>query len=278
MNYQRFPSLPGLLVLSTALAAVLCSAGCNRLDEHEGGLFAPFEGGVVSQAGGDASASTHSGGTMDLPPASDFVSDEDLQGLSDEPLVVDTGGPPAVLTGGEDGSAETATGADGDADAALAEAPGPDGGIPGSLTAADAVVPAEPIPPPVAPVAQPPVAPPTTAPQIPVEAWRPTAPAAAVPAPTAPVATTGCNPEAALVYSTPLSEIALVAAIPDAAPPRAIVRFPGGTERVVQVGDLLGDSGAKVVFIGPGHIKLAEVTVVGPDQPDIDTHYLHLTR
>ena len=273
---KTYPPLAKLAVLSAILLPVLC-AGCTRVDDHEGGLFAPFEGGVVSQSGSNVTAPPEGGGKMDLPPASDFVSDEDLQGLSDEPLVRDTGGPPAVLASGDDDSAAMGTAfGEGDADASTT-GPTPDPGSPVLPAAPDVTSPvAVATPPDPALTAQ------VHSAQIPVEAWRPAAPPAVIPSVQQPasegVQTTGCNPEAALVYSTPLSEIALVASIPEAAPPRAIVRFPGGLERVVQVGDLLGDNGAKVVFIGSGHIKLAEVTVVAPDHPDIDTHYLHLTR
>jgi hypothetical protein len=84
--------------------------------------------------------------------------------------------------------------------------------------------------------------------------------------------------EAALTMSAPLSDIALIATIPNATPARAIVRFPSGEERVVQVGDLLGDSGAKVLMITAGSVKLAEIAVSEPDRPSIVTHYLHQSR
>jgi hypothetical protein len=205
---------------------------------------------------------------MELPDASTFVSDEDIAAaMTDEPpVIVDTGDPPAVVPEDpamvtDDPSEIHAANPADDADADALANPG-----------TSAPEPATPAPLPVTVSYQVPVVvesptPALVAPQIQVQPMMQPA-----------MATSGCDSESALVVSAPLSEIALVATIPGATPPRAIVRFPDGRERVVQVGDMLGDSGAKVVLIGSGHIKLAEVTVSQPDQPTIVSHFLHLTR
>ncbi len=227
-------------------------AACTGVEDREGGLFEPFPDAVTGAAGSGESG----GGGMELPPASDFVPEEP----TDAPLVVDTGEPPAVVAGDDDDSSSAADDA---------------------LAAVEAVVepPVEPPTPPevIEAITEPPVvhAPVyvEVAPEPPVQVQ--VAPPQAIPAVVSPLPGT-C--EAALTMSAPLSEIALIASIPDAAPPRAIVRFPSGEERVVQVGDLLGDSGAKVLSITAGSIKLAEIAVSEPDRPSIVTHYLHQSR
>jgi len=239
-----------------ALAAVvgLAVSGCATVEDHEGGLFAPFTGGVVQQAG-DGEAVTDGGG-MELPDPEDFVP-EDPTPMPEE-VVVDTGGPPAVVVGDDD---DSAGGGALDADAAV-----------------EAVTPAEPV------VIEPATPVPVIEPATPVPTPVQTNPVLTVPVQTVPVqtlpapSTSAPTSEAALAVSAPLSEILLVASIPDSSPPRAIVRFPSGDERVVQVGDLLGDSGAKVILIGAGFIKLAELTVDEPDRPQLVTHYLHRMR
>lgn len=232
----------------------LVVGGCDPVEGHEGGLFAPFEGGVVSQTGdGEGGAATDGG--IELPDPDDFEPEDPTPG----PAVVDTGGPPAVTVGDDDDSAWIA---DGDA---VVEPPAPEPATPAP------VEPATPVPEPLTPV------PVQTSPvmTVPVQ----TVPVQAVPVQAAPVAAAAAPvSETALAVSAPLSEILLVASIPDATPPRAIVRFPSGEERVVQIGDLLGASGAKVTQIGAGFIKLAELTVDEPDRPQLVTHYLHRMR
>jgi len=239
VNMNRFEAMATL-----ALALLLCSPlGCTQVEDRDGGLLTPFPDGV---SGGDAA--DLDGGGMDLPPASDFVKD-------DAPIVVDTGGPPAVVVADDD-SAE-------DPEDALAEA-----------IEVEPIRPPEPATPEPATPAPLPVEPPTPAAVQPVVAETSAPPRAALA--TAPTLPAHC--ETALLMSAPLSEVALIATIPDAAPPRAIVRFPSGEERVVQVGDLLGDSGSKVILITAGSVKLAEVVVNEPDRPAIVTHYLHQSR
>lgn len=234
---------PWLLVL-----VPLVLAACSGVEDREGGLLEPFPDAV----NGAASSGDSSDGGMELPPASDFVPEEPTEA----PLVVDTGEPPAVVAGDDDDSAAE--------DALVAieapvEPPTPPEALE-EITAAPVVrtpVYADVVP-------EPPV-------QVPVQA----APTQTVPAV---VATAAGTCEAALPTSAPLSEIALIATIPEATPARAIVRFPSGEERVVQVGDLLGDSGAKVLLITAGSIKLAEIAVAEPDRPSVVTHYLHQSR
>ena len=241
-----------LVLLPLALGA------CTGVEDREGGMFSPFPDGVTGAAEEDGSSS---GGGMALPPASDFVPEEPTAA----PLVVDTGDPPAVVAAGDDDDS-AGQGADG--------------------VAAEDPTPAP--PPAVAVVADPAVAvveAPAAVAEVPVFAEVAPQPAVQVPVqvvPAAPqVVATGTVPgtcEAALPMSAPLSAIALIATIPGAEPARAIVRFPSGEERVVQVGDLLGDSGAKVLMITAGSIKLAEITVSEPDRAAIVTHYLHQSR
>ena len=230
-------ALPGTLALALLSFSFV---GCTTVEEREGGLFSPFPDGVSGDAG-------HDEGGMDLPPASDFVTEE-------APLVVDTGGPPAVVVGDDDSAEDVA---EFDATAEVVE-----------------VEPIEVIEPPTPepPTPEPPT--PAVTPAEPVTVATPTS--AVVTAVEQPAFPAHC--EIALLMSAPLSEVALIATIPDAAPPRAIVRFPSGEERVVQVGDLLGDSGSKVILITAGSIKLAEVVVNEPDRPSIVTHYLHQSR
>jgi len=233
------------LLRTIALASTLqlsCSLGCTQVEEHDGGLFAPFPDGVTGNRDADG---------MELPPASDFVTEE-------PPLVVDSGAPPAVVVGDDDSAEEPVT------DDAVAE-----------IEPVEAVRPL--VPEPITPEPLTSAAP---APLV-AEARQ----VEATPTPSAPVMVVRAEPptypahlEAALLMSAPLSKVALIATIPDATPPRAIVRFPTGEERVVQVGDLLGDNGAKVILISAGSIKLAEVVVDVPDHPTIVTHYLHQSR
>ena len=237
-------SPPGTLALTLLLFS---SLGCTQVEEREGGLFSPFPDGVSGEAG-------RSDGGMDLPPASDFVTEE-------PPLVVDTGGPPAVVLGDDDSAEERDVDAVADAVEVepidVIEPPTPEPPTPEPPTPQ--------LPTPVAIEVEPATveATTTTFPVVVAQHEQPSLPA---------------HCEIALLMSAPLSEVALVATIPDAAPPRAIVRFPSGEERVVQVGDLLGDCGSKVILITAGSIKLAEVVVNEPDRPSIVTHYLHQSR
>lgn len=93
------------------------------------------------------------------------------------------------------------------------------------------------------------------------------------PAPLAPAAGIGGDPgprwassvpAAASLAAWPLHQVVLVASVPDATPPLAVVRLPDGAEHVVRTGSVLGDTGARVTWIGPGALTLAEV-VMGPD-------------
>ncbi len=241
-----------LAALSFVLVPLALGA-CTGVEDREGGMFSPFPNGVTGAAdGGDSST----GGGMDLPPASDFVPEEPTAA----PLVVDTGDPPAVVAAGDDDDSAASA-----ADALAAEDP----------TAAVPAVATELPEPVVEAVPEPPVA---MVAEAPVYAEVAPQPAVQVPVQVAPTAAAPGTCEAALPMSAPLSEIRLIATIPDADPARAIVRFPAGDERVVQVGDLLGDSGAKVLLITAGSIKLAEITVSEPDRPAIVTHYLHQSR
>ena len=245
-----------LRIPCSALTIVpLVLAACTGVEDREGGLLQPFPNGVTGAATDGAS----SGGNMELPPASDFVPEVD----ADMPLVVDTGDPPAVVAGDDDS-------ADGDAVTVVDPAVETRADSPDLPEQAVEVI--EPAPPAI--VAEVPIFA-EVAPQAPVQV-----PVQVVPVAhqvTATVAQSGTC-EAALPMSAPLSDIALIATIPDASPARAIVRFPSGEERVVQVGDLLGDSGAKVLMITAGSIKLAEIAVSEPDRPAIVTHYLHQSR
>lgn len=239
--------LPALAL--AVLAFGLALAGCDPVEGHEGGLFAPFGGGVVQQAGGDEQGGA-TGGGIQLPDAEDFApADPTPVHL---PVLVDTGGPPVVV-GDDDDSARSGEPGDG-----LTHLGDP------VVAATPAPLFTEPLTPQPVPLQTPPV----------ITALVPTHPLQTAPA----GALTAAQSETALSVSAPLSEILLVAAIPDSTPPRAIVRFPNGEERVVQIGDLLGDSGAKVVLIGAGFIKLAELTVDEPDRPAMVTHYVHRMR
>ena len=55
----------------------------------------------------------------------------------------------------------------------------------------------------------------------------------------------------------------LVATVPGAQPPRAILGMPGGTEVVVTPGTMLPDAGVVVMAIGSDSIELAEVRPAG---------------
>jgi len=228
----------------------LAIAACSGVEDREGGMFEPFPNAVTGTGGSEKT----DGGGMELPPASEFVPEEPI----DAPLVVDTGDPPAVVAGDDDSAS-----ADEDALADLTDPASAPDEIPAEPVAVEQIteeqVAAVPVYAEVTP--KPPV-------QVPVQATAPLTASTDAPA----------TCEAALTMSAPLSAIALIATIPDATPARAIVRFPSGEERVVQVGDLLGDSGAKVLMINAGSIKLAEIAVAEPDRPSIVTHYLHQSR
>ena len=55
----------------------------------------------------------------------------------------------------------------------------------------------------------------------------------------------------------------LVATVPGAQPPRAILGLPGGAEVVVTPGTMLPDAGVVVMAIGSGSVDLAEVRPAG---------------
>ncbi len=236
------------------LALLLAVPGCTRVEDREGGLFSPFPDGVT---GADSAAEAD--GSMELPPASDFIDD------ATPPVIVDTGDPPAVVLGDDDSADEDPLEAADGGDAVASGEPPTTADEP--PTAAPVEIPTEV----VEPATPTPPEPPTPAHVVEV---APVAPTAAQP----PAAAGGDTCEAALSVLSPLSDIRLVAAIPDAEPARAIVRFPSGAERVVQIGDLLGSSGAKVVEIKPGSLTLAEVVVNVPGQPVLATHYMHVSR
>ncbi len=84
-----------------------------------------------------------------------------------------------------------------------------------------------------------------------------------------------CGPNA-LAVSAPLAEIELVAVLPNVTPPSAVVRFPGDTEVVVTVGDMLGLEGAKVVSVGADYLELTELTVGAPDRYTMVKHTLRV--
>jgi hypothetical protein len=232
----------------------LAVPGCARVEDRDGGLLTPFPDAV---AGADAAA--NGGGSMELPPASDFVTDE----TNTPPIVVDTGDPPAIVLGDDD---------DDSAGAPRSAIEGADAVADGAEVPTQAVEPPTPAP---AVVVQEPTTPAPVVEVAPVVRTPP--PVVTLPSQSGPAETQG-SCEAALTVLSPLSEIRLVAAIPEADPARAIVRFPSGAERVVQIGDLLGSSGAKVVEIKPGSLTLAEVTVTTPGQPVLATHYMHVSR
>ena len=178
--------------------------------------------------------------------------------VSRTPIVVDTGGPPAVVVSaptngrfnGQSKQSPVVTGAP--------EPTVPDPSSPAKATSG--------IPPTD-------VAPATASPA--------TGPAATVTPASVPVAVVPRSESRvapnALAVSCPLSEIKLVAVIPDAAPPRAVVRFPSGAERVVQAGDVLGAEGSKVVAFSEGSMKLTGLVVVDGELVHT-THYMHLPR
>ena len=289
-----------------AASAVLAFAGCEQVDEYDGGLFDPFPEGVVSQSGEDGSAdvatSAENDGAGDEPAAS--------ADTAAEPLIRDTGGPPAVTSGAPaegsgalsgdvveplaasaaaDSSPPVAT--DQPAETAVtgtpttapivgsASATAPTAADPVAAAAAPATTATTPIA--AAPVSPPAVAsaPPATAPTAPV-----VAPASPAPS-TAPVAVwSGASPTAAscgpnaLAVSAPLAQIELVSVFPTVSPPSAIVRFPAGTEAMVTVGDILGEEGGKVVMVGPDHIGVTVLSVGSADTLTMATHTLTLGR
>ncbi|MDP7110973.1 MAG: hypothetical protein QGH45_03370 [Myxococcota bacterium] len=292
--------------LLLAAGSVLAFAGCEQVDEYDGGLFAPFPEGVVSQSG-DA-------GSVDVVPSAETegAGDEPTAAADTaaEPLIRDTGGPPAVTSGApaEGGSAESGdvgeplaasaavdstppTATDQPAETAVTGTPtlAPIvGGTPATApTTADPAAPAAaPTPTATAPIAAAPastpavaLAPPATAPTAP--AVGPTSPAPN----TAPVAVwSGAAPPAAscglnaLAVSAPLAQIELVSVFPTVSPASAIVRFPAGTEAMVTVGDILGEEGGKVVVVGPDHIGVTVLSVGSADTLTMATHTLTLGR
>ena len=66
----------------------------------------------------------------------------------------------------------------------------------------------------------------------------------------------------------------VVATIPQAQPPRAILELPGGGEVVVVPGTLLPESGVVVLAIGERLVKIAEVTPQG-DHAELTSRELH---
>jgi hypothetical protein len=69
----------------------------------------------------------------------------------------------------------------------------------------------------------------------------------------------------------------LVATVPGAQPPRAILGLPGGQEVVVTPGTMLPDAGVVVMAIGSGSIELAEVRPAG-DHAVVEARTLQAQR
>jgi hypothetical protein len=288
-----------------AACAVLVFAGCEKMDEYDGGLFDPFPEGVVSQADDDRAVDTTSS-----TPTGDAGDEQATGTTAAEPLVRDTGGPPAVTSGASAAGDGTGTGAiaeplaanaDGDSAPPAATDQPAETAVTGTPTLAPIVggtpapgpEPVDPVAAVAAPIASVPghvtAAPPSN--PAPIAAPPATAPATAVvtatppPAGTAPVAVwSGTSPTAAscgpnaLAVSAPLAQIELVSVFPTVAPPSAIVRFPAGTEAMVTVGDILGEEGGKVVVVGPDHIEVTVLSVGAADTLTMATHTLTLGR
>jgi hypothetical protein len=85
-------------------------------------------------------------------------------------------------------------------------------------------------------------------------------PVVAAPAPLAPTALAGFGAAPVIGGQWPLR---LVATVPGAQPPRAILGLPGGDEIVVVPGTMLPEAGVVVMAIGAASVDLAEVTAAG---------------
>lgn len=81
-------------------------------------------------------------------------------------------------------------------------------------------------------------------------------------------------PAAAALAAWPLHQVVLVASVPDANPPLAVVRLPDGAEHVVRMGSVIGDTGARVTWIGPGTLTLAEVVMDPGGRPSLGQRVL----
>lgn len=293
------------LVLLAAGFAVSFTAGCEQI-EHEGGLFSPFPQGVSSHAIDVEPGETPVPEIQPTAPP-DGVTPQVVD-TGGPPAVVpsDATDPVAVAAAVEPPVATDATGT----------APPPGTTVEPTPVAATGMTPAGTNPPtavagvaaggapqtwtPATDAVQPPgatalpgaVQPTTTAPVDGATVVTPTAAFPDPPAtvadpgtPDAPVAATSswssagvaasCGPNA-LAVSAPLAEIQLVAVLPNVTPPSAVVRFPGNTEVVVTVGDMLGLEGAKVVSVGADYLELTELTVGAPDRYTMVKHTLRL--
>jgi len=143
----------------------------------------------------------------------------------------------------------------------LAQAPGAAAGNPAEPAAPTAAA----APAPAAPAAPGPAGAPDLA------APAPPAPPAAPPAEGAP---TPWAPDPAVAGTWP---VRLVATVPDAQPPRAILRLADGREVVVTPGTLLPDPHIVVMAVGTRTVDLAEVRAAG-DHADVATRTLHAQR
>lgn len=293
------------LTLLVAGFTVLPMAGCEQV-EHEGGLFAPFPQGVSSHAvdvepgetsapdveptvepdaatpqvvdTGGPPAVTPSGATdpvavaaaAEPPVATDATGTAPPPGTTIEPTPMPATGttpagtnPPTAVVGVAAGSVpqtwtpatDAAVTADPSALTTTASAPAVS-----APAVTPAVTPATGLPEPATPVADP---------------GTPTAPVAATSSWNSGGVAASCGPNA-LAVSAPLAEIQLVAVLPNVTPPSAVVRFPGNTEVVVTVGDMLGLEGAKVVSVGADYLELTELTVGAPDRYTMVKHTLRL--
>ncbi|MEE2751252.1 MAG: hypothetical protein VX519_07470 [Myxococcota bacterium] len=68
--------------------------------------------------------------------------------------------------------------------------------------------------------------------------------------------------------------VRLVASIPEAQPPRAVLGLPSGEEVVVSPGSMIPEAAVVVIAVGPGTVVLAEITPEG-DHAKVEQRTLH---
>jgi len=68
--------------------------------------------------------------------------------------------------------------------------------------------------------------------------------------------------------------VRLVASIPEAQPPRAVLGLPSGEEVVVSPGSMIPEAAIVVIAVGPGTVVLAEITPEG-DHAKVEQRTLH---
>lgn len=90
----------------------------------------------------------------------------------------------------------------------------------------------------------------------------PSAPKTTVPAAGTPIAAPTPAPAALGLPSDPWP-VRLVATLPEAQPPRAILGLPSGEERVVSPGSILPDQGLVVMSVSKDKVQLAKITPAG---------------